>query len=141
MSFFLDSLILHHYYRIISNQYIVGLVDIQVQQNTEKYTNHTKNVFSFLTSALVCCANCTYMCIYSTYRTCACILHVFTFLVRQSDGGGRGGANGQLSAGKTNKLRAMERAWSPGTLRHILSTSLLGQHQTRLQAPHRSVAT
>ena len=57
----------------------------------------------------------------NTYRTCACILHVFTFLLRQSDG--ELGGEWQLSARKTNRLRAAQRARSPGTLRNILSTT------------------
>lgn len=41
-------------------------------------------------------------------------------------GGGGEGGEWQLSAGKTNKLRATARAQSPGTLRNILSTGLPG---------------
>lgn len=39
---------------------------------------------------------------------------------------GSGGSEWQLSAGKTNRLRAAKRARSPGTLRNIVSTALPG---------------
>lgn len=80
---------------------------------------------------------CVNGCIYGTDRKCACVLHMFTFLVRQRAVLANGGPQPEKQTGRGPRRESPGAQGRAGTLCPSLC---LGQHQRQLRAPHRSVA-
>lgn len=80
---------------------------------------------------------CVNRCIYSTDRKCACVLHMFTFLVRQRGVEASGGPQPEKQTGRGPRR---ESAGAQGRAGTSCPSLCLGQHPIQLQAPHRSVA-
>lgn len=126
----MDSpLILLNHYGTVLSCWIRGLNLHPGAAGCRKVHNHFLNVSFFLTSALMCCANCTFVCTWTNaYTAHTEHVHVSSTCLHSWRGRVMAWVAGewQLSAGKTNRLRATERAQSPGTPRNILSTGLPG---------------
>lgn len=80
---------------------------------------------------------CVNRCICGTDRKCACVLHMFTFLVRQRAVEANGGPQPEKQTGRGPRRESPRAQGRAGT---SCPSLCLGQHQRQLRAPHRSVA-
>lgn len=98
-------------------------------------------IFSFETgvsvlpgASLCLCVN---RCIYGTDRKCACVLHMFTFLVRQRAVEANGGPQPEKQTGRGPRREQ----GAQGRVGTLCPSLCLGQHQRQLRALHHSVAS